>query len=97
MREHGFPTEHAGARCQRLILEGYRHGDGKTSLFRLGLRCVSVKAAAPESKQRTNPHDNTNGTRRVAGKARLTPQTILSNTILLYSHREYGSISMGIP
>ncbi len=51
VREHGFPAEHAGARCQPLILQGYSHVGGRTSVFRLGLGSVSVKATAPESKQ----------------------------------------------
>jgi hypothetical protein len=55
VREHGFPAEHAGARCQRLILQGNGHIGGKTSLFRLGLGSARVKAAAPESKQTRNP------------------------------------------
>jgi len=51
VREHGFPAEHAGACRQRLILQGNGHVGGKTSVFRLGLGSVSVKTAAPESKQ----------------------------------------------
>jgi len=73
VREHGFPAEHAGARCQRLILQGNGHIARNTSLFRLMVGSASVKAAAPESKQTRNPGGylpSGNRCQRVEGQGR---------------------------